>query len=132
DLTAIAELSSAQVHKLVECGVCPAAEGVVQPEWYDEGSGARPWLRLFRRLSRQQQERVLSPRGLRLGEAAPEAVDEFLTTALTVQFGSAEKEDRADLVFSIQPGASQKPVLQLSVLRPGGRGFRQSLRGRLD
>jgi hypothetical protein len=77
DLLKLAELSKAQLHKLIEAGYCPDAAGIVRPGVYDE-TGAKPLLQFFNRLSAPLQAKVQSVEGLKLGEAPPDLVNTWL------------------------------------------------------
>lgn len=102
DLCDFADLTPAQQHKLIEAGICPNAEGVVYSGWHDAASGARPWLRFYRRLDAQLQRRVLDPKGLALADAPIELVEEFLGIPLVAVVGAIRPSERSTLNLYIE------------------------------
>jgi hypothetical protein len=104
DVLRLAELSKAQIHKLIECRICPAGTGLVKPGWYDD-AGVRPCLQFFNRLPGPLQARAQSPEGLPLQEVPRELVDTWLQTTLVAEAGAVKPEFQKDLVFSLRPGA---------------------------
>jgi hypothetical protein len=124
DLLRLAELSKAQVHKLIESGICPGATGVVKPAWYIE-TGVKPCLQFFSRLPAALQARAQSPGGLPLREAPPELVERWLQTTLVAEAGAPSPELREDMVFSLGPGSRNPGLipgyeLALQTTRPRG------------
>lgn len=119
DLLRLAELSEPQIHRLVEAGICTAADGIVHQGWYEPDVGARPWLRFYSRLPEGLQTRVQSAEGLPMKDAPPALVETFLTIPLLTEFRAAGPEGWADLVFSltVQPDRG----VQVEVRRSEGK-----------
>jgi hypothetical protein len=113
DLLRLAELSKAQVHKLMESGLCPGATGIVIPGFYDD-AGVKPCLQFFNRLPPALQQRAQSPQGLPLREAPRELVEKWLLTTLIVDAGAVTPEMQNAVVFSIRPG-SQNPETPVGI-----------------
>lgn len=99
DLLAFAELDKAQVHKLIETGICPQANGIIQPGWYNSG-GVQPCLRFINRLAPPLRARALSGAGLPLKEAPAALVQEWLEPTLVGEVGSVTAEEQSDLILS--------------------------------
>jgi hypothetical protein len=119
DLVTLAELSQAQVHKLVESGVCPGASGLIRPGWYEDGSSARPWLQFYGRLSPQLQRQGQAQDGLRLGDAPSNLVKERLGVALLAGFGVIDEAKWPDVrvAFAAHPDAG---AVEIRVSLPAG------------
>lgn len=103
DLLRLAELPRAQVHKLIETGICPAADGIILQGWNDGASPVTPWLRFYKRLQPALQARARSPEGLPLKDVPPELVEKWLTVPLVAGIGAITPAEQADLAFSILP-----------------------------
>jgi hypothetical protein len=114
-LQRLAELDAAQLHKVIETGVCPKARGMILEGWYDEGSSVQPWLRFYNRLPGPLQTRVRSAEGLRLGEAPAALVNRWLGPALVAGGGCLSPESRSKVRVKILAAAD-------------GSGFRVSAR----
>jgi hypothetical protein len=97
----LAELRTAQVHKLVQAGLCPWEIGVVIPRFYD-GTWGKPCLQFFNRLPKAQQALAQRPEGLPLAEVDPALVRTWLYPTL-VSMGAITPEARGELVFSLTP-----------------------------
>jgi hypothetical protein len=107
DLLRLAELSTAQVYKLVETGVCPAAAGLVLPGFYDEAS-SKPLLQFFNRLPDSLQKRAQSPDGLPLRVAPPGLVTRWLFAALAAH-GATTPTLLTELRFFLREVPGRKP-----------------------
>jgi len=118
DLAALAELAPAQVHKLIESGRCPAADGMIRPGWFEEGSSLRPWLRFYRRLPAASRQAVLRE-GLRLSEAPGALVREHLPVALVAGHGVIDPARWGEIRFRIE-APPEGGVFRFHFHLPGG------------
>jgi len=117
DLIGLAELTAPQAHKLVETALCPAATGAVQPRWYDAASGARPWLRFVGRLPDSLKARAQSPEGLKLRDAPPLLVHDYLRVPLIAAVGMLSSQQWGDVSLWILPTSARNGFV-VKVRRP--------------
>lgn len=118
----VAELSVAQTAKLIDCGVCPRAKGLLEGPFYFD-AGVKPSLQFVGRLSDSLKKRALSPDGLPLAEAPQELVERFLAGTM-ILYGGVTPEFRAGLSISLLPepsGSGASDGWTLRIGRPGER-----------
>jgi hypothetical protein len=122
-LTPLAELREAQLHKLIEAELLPEAWGLVLPMWHDD-AGVRPILRFLARLPKGLAARARQPAGLRLGDAPPDLVREWLTNTLFANVGAVDPERWGDLVLSLRAAATRRglPALEVRIRSPQSPG----------
>lgn len=102
-LAEVAQLSDAQIRKLIETGRCKQASGIVQRGIYD-GVGASAVLRFYSTLTPQQKARATSTEGLRLRDTEPLLRARLLGPTLLAWVGAITPEYADDLILRIQPG----------------------------
>jgi hypothetical protein len=118
DVLRLAELSKAQLHKLIEAGFCPDASGLVQPGWYDE-TGPKPVLRFFNRLPAALQAKVQSPQGMSLREAPPELVRAWLGNTL-VACGATNPQAWTSVTIQLEMRADAPSLPGALIVRLAG------------
>lgn len=130
DLLRLAELSNAQVYKLVESGVCPAAAGLVLPGFYDEAN-SKPLLQFFNRLPEALQKRSQSPEGLLLRDVPSALVEQWLFAPLAAH-GATTPALLTELRFYLREVPGRKPdstAVEVGVVgsRAGGTHWLQRI-----